>query len=224
MEDFISYYQNSLCFSGLVLKKNGILKNFAIGTLFIVLIVLYVFIFINGAIWLYLTLLPLIIAIMLFGRYIGACTIKKYYPTAYISKYEWSNEILNSIINENLASYIKERNYEEKLDEVQRILNNKAQKEKLPFIIYSTAFGALFLPVWISYMEKVFEIFKNDFNSLSLVFLMSIIVTASVAFLIPLVYEFQDVFLSRYQVLNNLISLIDEYKLNKSCTTLTREN
>lgn len=218
MEDFISYYQSSLCIRGLVLLHNGILKNLAIGTLFIVLIVLYIFIFINGTIWWYFTLIPIIIAAILLGRYLCACTVKKHYPRAYISKHKWSNEILNSIINDNLASYISKNNYGEKLDEIQRILNNKAQKEKLPFMVYSTVFGVLFLPIWISYMAKVFEIFKNDFNSLSLVFLISIIVTASVAFLIPLVYEFQDVFLSRYQVLNNLISLIDEYKLKQSST------
>lgn len=112
-----------------------------------------------------------------------------------------------------LEIYLNEYNLVDKIEDIKKILINKANNERLPFILYSTTFIALFLPLWNIYLNYLLENFKNDLKEITYISLIIFIIILSFTFYIPLIYSFRDSFLTRYRKINNLIDLLDEYKI-----------
>lgn len=215
IENLINYYSSNLTFYSIVTKKNGIMKNsfFWVATLISAGLLFYFQM--NNLYILCFSIIPLLFASILIGRYFNAMTIKKLYPEIYISRFKWSNEMINVMIYNRLDSYLKEENLFNKTGEIKRLISEKAKNERLPFIICSSAFMALFLPLWYSYIEKVLDYFKSDLKAITSIALFITILIGSIIMYFPMIYSLRDRFLSRYKKLNDLSELLDEYELMK---------
>ncbi|MBN1990457.1 MAG: hypothetical protein JW783_13725 [Bacteroidales bacterium] len=215
IESFIKYYSENLTFNAIVIKKNGIAKNLIFWFLMLFASSILMFFISTKMYYWSLVVIPILVFAVILGLYFNAMTIKKYYPKIYISKLKWSSEKLNEMIFSRLDAYISEKKIENKIDEIQRIINEKAKNEKLPFIMRSSTFIALFLPLWNSYIDKLLEYYKIDIKAMTIISLFIIILILVITIYIPMIYVLRDNFLTRYKKLNSLSELLDEYKIWK---------
>jgi hypothetical protein len=163
----------------------------------------------------YIFSLFLLFFIVKIGTYFNAMTIKKHYPEMYISKYKWSQEKIELMIHERLNNYLKEHDFVEKIDDINKLIIQRAKNEVLPYFAYSTVFIALFICLWNSYIDKILDYFKSDIllmTTIALAITFGIIV---ITFFIIVIHFFRDSLLTNYEKLNKLSSLLEEHKIRK---------
>lgn len=242
IEKLIKYYTDNLTFKALVIKKNGCLN-----TLFVVLLLVVfglpsfsiIFYITNKtkilciankadqwAPVIYMLFIILIFLLLLFcvsrlSRCLNAKTIKQHYPNVYISKHSYSRDKFNEMVLLQLDEYIRKEKLTDKIDDIQKIINEKAKNERLPFTLYLGALIALCLPLWSSYVDKVFTFF-SDIQSISIIALVLLLPITSLTIIVPSIYVFIDSFFSRYAKLTKLSELLDEYKLSDKYKTLKK--
>src|ERR1035437_5807754 len=219
IENLLKYYRAHLTFYGLIVKNNK-WKNIVFGMLFVLIISSILVIQFNFNLVLQLCMLPIPFTLLiLLSKYVNVAnlqTIKNNYPQFLNSdKKNWSNETIHKYILEELDKYLDTNNLKERkiIDEIQRIIIEKAKNEKIPFIIYSGCFAGLSIPLWNAYVSRVFDIYKTDIKYINLIAFTLVLLISVISFLIPKLVEINENFFSRYSDLNKLNELIDEYKL-----------
>jgi hypothetical protein len=215
IEDLIKFYTENLTFNAIVIKKNGFIRNLLFRLLLFSAVGVAIYFLIIKMYLLSFLCIPILLLSVRLGLYFNSRTIKKHYPDIYISKFKWSNEKISTMIYKRLDEYLKEHDLDDNVDDIKQLVNEKAKNERLPFILYSTGFIALFIPLWNTYIEKFLDYFKNDIEAISIIALVITVIIASIAIYIPMIHSFRDSLFSRYKKLINLSELLDDYKLRK---------
>ncbi|MBI9055977.1 MAG: hypothetical protein JEY96_19300 [Bacteroidales bacterium] len=213
VESLIRYYSKHLTFNSLVIRRNGCWKNF----IFVILLILAGSISIASVYFDYSYLSFIGIFVLLssikISWYFTGQTIKHKYPNVYVKRFRWSQNKFDKMVLEKLDHYIVKYKLENNIDDIQYLLKEKLKDIKLPFILYSSVFIALFVPLWNSYIDKLLELYKNNIADLSIIAFSILAVIFILPLFPPLVYNIRDNILTRYSKLNRLNALLEEYKL-----------
>ncbi len=161
IEDLFAFYKNNLTFEGAVTRKNGFLKNSLVYFSLVVFVALGVsFAITHNFVYWILAILFSIIAIFV-GKLINASLIKKEYPDLWLSQTSWSTSGFNTKFLKLLQEHLNDKD-DSKLDRIQDLIKERANRERIPsFIFFSTFFG-LFIPLWSSYVNTIMDSMKED--------------------------------------------------------------
>ncbi|GGW48690.1 hypothetical protein [Arenibacter certesii] len=215
INELFEFYKKELTFSSLVTKDNRKISNLILFVGGILLITFwYLFITHNQFLWTVGGILVVVISFYLL-IYLNGKTVKNKFPEMYISTFKWSSNKFNDLFLEKLGEKIKNES-ELNLDLIQKQIKEKENKEKTSSVIIFTLFGALFIPLWSTYIAALMDTYKENsqimtFNFLSITFLIFIISFFGYMFL-----DIRDNLLSDFQKWNKLNNLITEYRIRKN--------
>ncbi len=215
IDDLFNFYKDNLTFESAVIKQNGFLKN----TLFYLLVLAYVGLGISYLITqnyaFGITAIVLIILSVFVGRFINALLIKAKYPSLWLSCFNWSSKGFNKMFLDRLEIYLKDID-DSKLDKIQELINERANRAKIPSIIFISTFAGLFIPLWSSYISTTMDLIKEKgIEATGLIFLMFLLLIFSVSFISPMLSEIRDNVITRHMKWNQLNDLISDMRLRK---------
>lgn len=146
----------------------------------------------------------------------NAKVIKTKFPKAYINRNSWSSSKITEAILERLDHKLETEGFthQEHLDILLVQIKHKAEIEKLPYVIFISALTAAFVPLWIAFVDKALELYKNDIITLFLCFLvLSLCIILATASLVHLRANFRDIALTKRKMLLELYALIEDVSL-----------
>lgn len=212
-EEIIEFYRKELTFYSLITKKRGFWPTTLIYVL-LILTVLLVSLFIWQQHIMYLvgaatSFLLGLLFIVVFNN----STIKRLYRRFYISTFKCDKRGFHKEMVLKLREKLKSMNLDEdKTAKIQAMINNKAEKEKVPSIVFVSAIAALFIPLWSAYLTQLMAQFTQLKQLNSLFFILLVLVT-EIAWLMVYLSDIRDNFITRYMVLNRLNDMISESML-----------
>jgi hypothetical protein len=221
IDDLFNFYRRHATFSGMVVLRNGLLKNIFFYILLLMVVVFMVVSQIQDNIYFLGGSIAMVIISALTGRWINASTVHQKYKKQYKSRLNWSNEGFNTIYKEKIKRYLvrseKVRCFseipDEKLDKIQELIAERAKIEKLPFITSFSVFLTLFIPLWAIYLSTIFKAAENDQNKAGILFLIFFLLILSIGLIAPIIVEIRDSFFSRCHRWNKLNNLLKEIRM-----------
>lgn len=131
----------------------------------------------------------------------------------YISKLEWDSIKFDELFLKKLSEKLAD--IKPDLDLIQSQIADKAARGKTTNIIKTSILGALFVPLWSSYISEIMGVFKSDINQLTTMLIIFSILILATSYLGYLVIELRDNNLSDYHKWNKLNDLITDYRIRK---------
>lgn len=215
IDDLFKFYKDNLTFESAVIRKNGFLKN----SLFYLLILAYIGFTISYVITQKLVFgivaVILILLSVFVGRLINSLSVKALYPNLSISWINWSTSGFNNMFLDRLEEHLKDMD-DNKLDKIQELIKERANRARIPSLVFISTFAGLFIPLWSSYINAIMNSMKKDeIEMVGLVFLMFLLLVISVSFISPMLAEIRDILITRHMKWNRLNDLISEMRLRK---------
>lgn len=216
IDDLFKFYNDNLTFESAVIKQNGFLKN----SPFYLLILAYVgsgisyMITQNYVFGIIAIALPVLSVFV--GRFINALLIKDKYPNFWSSWISWSSSGFNNMFLDRLEERLKNID-DNKLDKIQELIKERANRARIPSIVFISTFAGLFIPLWSSYISAIMDntMKKSGIEVMSLVFLIFLLLIISVSFTSPMLAEIRDSLITRYMKWDRLNYLISDMRLRK---------
>jgi len=226
IDTFREYYREHLTFFGLVIKKSGKrgkIRNILIGIFFSLMIAFSIcsnfIISLHNGMVIYslmgLALLVLLYLLIRFDSQFQLKTIKNLYPESLVSKNKWSIKEIDDRIQKNLDQFLFDNNLKgkAKIEELQKIITEKAKNEKLPYIVYSSCFAVLIIPLWNAYITRILDLFKTNLMFLNFMAFFLAFIVLIISYVILKLSIINETIFTRYSELNKMNQLLDEYKL-----------
>ncbi|NQX40602.1 hypothetical protein SAMN05421820_1044 [Pedobacter steynii] len=215
VEELIDYYSTNLTFYNLVTRKLIWWKKLIPVLLFLAVAALFVVYFIKLKIYLLVLCLPCFGVALFLGRRFNALKVKELYQRHSISKFSWSTEGFHQDAVQNLNGYFERKGWDEnKIQKIQELIKEKADKERTGSIIFISCLGALFIPLWNVYLDKLMGQF-NTTEDLSILFAVLLFLITAVSYLMINLADIRDNFITRFVKLNKLNELISEVLLSR---------
>ena len=162
-----------------------------------------------------LALLVLLYLLIRFDSQFQLKTIKNLYPESLVSKNKWSIKEIDDRIQKNLDQFLFDNNLKgkAKIEELQKIITEKAKNEKLPYIVYSSCFAVLIIPLWNAYITRILDLFKTNLMFLNFMAFFLAFIVLIISYVILKLSIINETIFTRYSELNKMNQLLDEYKL-----------
>jgi len=145
-------------------------------------------------------------------QYSNTQAIKKTFPDMYVSRFLWSNIKFRRMVKAKLKEKLLELEIKNKdqVKQVSDLVKSKANNERIPYILSATTFGILFTPIWYGFINKTFDIYKDQFPHLLALFIGGIMLIITISILAPMLIDIRDSVLTKYNDLNNLGEYLDD--------------
>lgn len=215
IDDLFKFYKDNLTFESVVIRKNGFLKN----SPFYLLIIAYVgfgisYLITQNFVFGIIAIIAIILSVFV-GSFITALLIKDKFPIFWLSRFNWSTSGLNSMFLDRLEEYLKDVD-NNKLDKIQDLIKERANRARIPSIVFISTFAGLFIPLWSSYINAIMGSMKKcGIEAMGFVFLMFLLLIISVSFLSLMLADIRDSLITRYLKWNRLNDLISDMRLRK---------
>jgi len=223
IDELFVFFKNTLTFRGLVVRRNGIFKNALVFIIiFLPAVLVLTYIVEKNPTYIIIAVLVSFISPIL-GALINAKTVRKKYPKLMKSRLTWSYQGFQQLYLNYLERYlirIHNKTYfheidDAKLDKIQEIISERANQEKIPSIIFITALGALFLPLWSAFLTQFLRLNGKNETDLLIAFGVLISLIVMFAILTPYIIRFRDGLITKYEKWNRLNELISELRLQR---------
>lgn len=218
----VKYYSENLILTGLI-KKHYSIQYFTLIPFYIIFsgIPLYYF-FKYTNVWYLLGIIPILILLIICKRYIDFITIKKS-KIIDVSYRRLDMNKLNNYFFEELEKYIKREHLVEIENDIIKLLKEKSQSIKIPFIFISGIFSALSLSIFASLCKKLYDI-SGNINEIFIITTLLILIVILVIYLLYFFRDFYFGYFTEYNKINNLINMLEENKLRRNVEVAKNKN
>ncbi len=215
INNLFEFYNNELTFYSQVTKENKTISNLIL-IIGIISFILFWYFFISQNQYLWAICGIIVFAIMFYILiWLNGKTIKRKFPEMYISPLKWNSNKFNELFIKKISARIKNET-EQNLDLIQKQIKENAEKEKTSSVIIFTTFGALFIPLWSTYIAGLMGIFKEDLKFLTINFIVITLLILTLSFFSHSLIELRDNLLTNHKKWNGLNDLITEYRIRKN--------
>jgi hypothetical protein len=210
-EEIIEYYNNELTFKALVLRYKPFWQGKILIVALLSLIVSFITFTISSSLYYLACGIVFAMLMMRLSLCFNARIIKEIYPDIYIYKCKWSSIKFRRMTKEKLKARLIEIGIEHnQVKQISELVKLKANNERIPYIIYATTLSLLFTPIWYNFIDKIFDIYKNDLLYLSSLFGLITFMAVVISILIPMFINIRDSIFTKYNNLNKLSELLDD--------------
>lgn len=215
IEELIDYYTTNLTFYNLVARKLIWWEKLIPVLLLLAVAVLFVVYYVKLKIYLLVICLLCLGLALFLGRRFNALKVKELYPQHAISKFSWSTEGFHRDAVQNLNHYFENKGWDEnKIQKIQMLIKEKADKERTGSIIFISCLGALFIPLWSVYLDKLMGQF-NTIEDLSILFAVLLFLIITVSYVMINLADIRDNFITKFVKLNKLNDLMSEVLVSR---------
>ena len=215
VDDLYQFYKNELTFKSAVIRYVSPIWKWLFSFSIIFFILLIITYLITQNTLLGIASIAFLILVALVTRIKYSLLIKQKYPELWVSWGNWSKPGFHKMYLDRLEIYLDSIE-NSKLDELQKVIKERANQSRIPLIISFSTFGALFIPLWNSYISTIFSSFKNNkIEDIGIVFSIFLFLILSISIISPIISEIRDNILTQYVKLNRLNDLISEVRLSR---------
>ncbi len=185
-KELFHYYKENLIFYSQVTKENKVISNLIIVSgLSLFCFIWYYLIIIKNEYYCVLIEVVIVVVTYLLLSWLNGKTIKRKFPEMYISPLNWDSNKFNDLFIQRLTEKIENLS-EENIELLQKQIKENGDKEKISFVTMFSIFGVLFIPLWDTYLSKLFDAFKSDIKVMTINFILIIFLIFLLSFFVIL--------------------------------------
>lgn len=213
VDELFEFYKKELTFYAKVTIVNSKILNFILILWILIYLICFYFVIFEQKYLLSILGIGSFFLVYYIQVRLNTKVIKDKFPEMYISKLEWDSIKFDELFLKKLSEKLAD--IKPDLDLIQSQIADKAARGKTTNIIKTSILGALFVPLWSSYISEIMGVFKSDINQLTTMLIIFSILILATSYLGYLVIELRDNNLSDYHKWNKLNDLITDYRIRK---------
>ncbi|MBU2945805.1 hypothetical protein [Zobellia uliginosa] len=211
--ELFEYYEAELTYYSQVSKENKITSTIVLIVVFVLFLLCQYFVFFTNQYLFELWGFGILFVGLLFIQFLNLKTIENKFPDIYISQWRWDYRKFNDLILVKLSNKLEETN--PNLDLLQNQIEKNINKEKTSFILQTSIFAGLFLPLWSAFVSQIMEIAAENFLNLSIKFTIFTVLIFGLAITGNYFSDVRYTLFTDYKKWSKLNDLITEYRLLK---------